>query len=51
LSIESSKKEIIDVLGREIADLSDINRASFIKMDQFDYRLRIVERKLKIGTR
>lgn len=49
--IDETKKETIDILGLEISDLTDISRAAFVKMDQFEYRLRIVERKLKIGTR
>jgi len=43
---ESAKKEIIDVIGREISDLADINRAVITRTDELDYRLRIVERKL-----
>lgn len=47
--IEKSKKEIVDVLGREISDLADVNRAVITRTDELDYRLRIVERKLGIS--
>lgn len=44
--IGEAKKEIIDILGREVSDLADINRAVITRTDELDYRLRIVERKL-----
>ncbi|MCL5407721.1 MAG: hypothetical protein M1429_04485 [Patescibacteria group bacterium] len=44
--IEASENKIITVISREVNDLADINRAVITKIEEMDYRLRIVERKL-----
>lgn len=49
--VDSVKNEIITVISREVSDLADINRAVINKMEELDYRLRIVERKLGLNTR
>lgn len=49
--IQETKEEILDVLGREISDLADINRAVITRTDELDYRLRIVERKLGLKVK
>ncbi|KKQ16601.1 MAG: hypothetical protein US31_C0029G0003 [Berkelbacteria bacterium GW2011_GWA1_36_9] len=51
VEIESTKNEIISVLSREVKDLADINRAVITKIEEMDYRLRIVERKLGLSVR
>lgn len=47
-AVNKTKEEILEKMGKEISDLSDINRAVIIRGDEFDCRLRIVERKLGI---
>ena len=49
--VDSVKNEIITVISREVNDLADINRAVINKMEELDYRLRIVERKLGFNAR
>ena len=49
--IQSVKKEIITTISREVNDLADINRAVINKVEELDYRLRIVERKLGLNVR
>lgn len=48
---KKTKEEILNVLGREITDLADINRAVITRTDELDSRLRIVERKLGLITK
>lgn len=49
--ITEAKEEILGILGKEIDDLADINRAVINRTEELDYRLRIVERKLGLKTR
>jgi len=44
--IEASENKVISAITKEIADLADINRAVITRVDELDYRLKIVERKL-----
>lgn len=48
--VGKAKEEILEKMGNEISSLSDINRAVITRNDEFDYRLRIVERKLGIKS-
>ena len=48
--MKSNKNEIITTISREITDLADINRAVITKIEEMDYRLRIVERKLGLNV-
>ncbi|MDO8513649.1 MAG: hypothetical protein Q7S37_04050 [bacterium] len=49
--IDLVKNEIITTISREVNDLADINRAVINKIEELDYRLRIVERKLGLNVR
>lgn len=49
--IQASEERIITRINREVSDLADINRAALMRMDEFEYRLRIVERKQGIGAK
>lgn len=49
--IDVTKNEIITTISREVSDLADINRAVITKIEEMDYRLRIVERKLGLSVR
>lgn len=49
-SIEKSERRIISIIGREITDLAEINRAVIKKVDRIDnHEKRIVRIERKIG--
>ena len=48
--VKASEERINQNIKQEVTDLSIINRAAFMKTDQLEYRLQIVERKLGIKT-
>lgn len=43
--IEESKTEILDILGREISDLAEMNREFLDKFDNHEHRIKKLELK------